>query len=58
MKKVFVLEFDGWDSPVSYYFSTRKKAEDFARKHKSKYRWVIHSYPVDRQRICKYDGFV
>lgn len=35
MKKLWKVRVNnyGWDYPVTYYFESRKEAEDFAKKH-------------------------
>jgi hypothetical protein len=53
--KIYVLGFRCWDSPVTYYFSTEKKAKEFSQKYDPKYPWTIDSYEIDLKNITKDD---
>jgi hypothetical protein len=55
IKKIYMLGFAAFDSPVMYYFSTRAKADAFAKRYVGRYGWSIESYIVDPKKVSKDD---
>jgi hypothetical protein len=54
-KKIYILGFAAYDSPVTYIFSTRAKADAFAKRYVNRYGWSIESYIVDPKKVSKND---
>ncbi|MCL4364915.1 MAG: hypothetical protein M1569_01480 [Candidatus Marsarchaeota archaeon] len=54
-KKIYVLMLACYDSPVTYNFSTRAKADAFAKRYVSRYGWSIKSYTLDPKKVSKDD---
>ena len=54
-KKIYVLRFDCYDSPVGYYFSSRAKANSFAKRYISEYGWSITPYSIDPKKVNNFD---
>lgn len=54
-KRIYVLEFAAFDSPVTYYFSSKKKANSFARRYVGRYEWSLSSYKLDPRKVSRDD---
>ncbi len=55
--KIYVLEFEGRELPIRYYFSSRAKALAFAKKHKPKdYGWHLEAKRLDPAKISLLDS--
>jgi hypothetical protein len=55
-KRIYLLRFDMWDSPIEYYFSTKKKATTFRKRYIGRWPWRMDSFILDPTRLRKYDA--
>ncbi len=54
-KRIYVLSLAAHDLSVVYNFSTKAKANAFAKRYISRYGWSIESYIVDPKKVSKND---